>query len=148
MGPNVPHVSTPAYNGSMHEDQDRMALEQETRPLELSHHEWARAFGVKRAGGTDYRKALQHDPCAYCGEPYRHGESWREIDHIHPRSKDGPNTWSNYTSACGMCNLAKYDDTVLEWLLNLDRLREEVRARLGLAEVPTWDRVDNREKTR
>jgi hypothetical protein len=45
-----------------------MALEQETRPLELSHHEWGRVFGVKRAGGTDYRKALQHDPCAYCGK--------------------------------------------------------------------------------
>jgi hypothetical protein len=101
-----------------------MALEQETQPLELSHHEWARAFGVKRAGGTDYRKALQHDPCSYCGNPYRHGLSSREIDHIHPRAKGGPNGWQNYTSACGFCNVLKFDHSMLAWLLELRDVME------------------------
>lgn len=118
-----------------------MALDRDAHPLEFSNAQWAQAFGVRRPGSTGdaYMKVLRRDPCAYCGEPYRHGQSWREIDHIHARAHGGRNHWSNYTAACGMCNLGKFDGPFLEWLLNLDRLRDEVLERLGLE----WEDVRN-----
>ncbi|RMI32212.1 HNH endonuclease [Nocardia stercoris] len=43
--------------------------------------------------------------CGYCAD-------WaRTVDHIRPRSRGGPNTWSNLIAACAPCNTRKADRT-------------------------------------
>ncbi|MEU8901430.1 HNH endonuclease [Nocardia sp. NPDC048505] len=43
--------------------------------------------------------------CGYCA-------AWaRTVDHIRPRSRGGPNTWSNLIACCGPCNSVKADRT-------------------------------------
>ncbi|MEV0339313.1 HNH endonuclease [Nocardia sp. NPDC050713] len=43
--------------------------------------------------------------CGYCA-------GWaRTVDHIRPRSRGGPNTWSNLIAACAPCNTLKADRT-------------------------------------
>lgn len=43
--------------------------------------------------------------CGYCN-------GWaRTVDHIRPRSRGGPNTWSNLIAACGPCNTHKANRT-------------------------------------
>lgn len=43
--------------------------------------------------------------CAYCGKP------GTTIDHVHPRSRGGKNTWQNLVTACGSCNHKKRNRT-------------------------------------
>lgn len=45
--------------------------------------------------------------CAYCGK-YRD----LTVDHIHPKSKGGKDTWENLISACFKCNSRKGDQTI------------------------------------
>lgn len=47
--------------------------------------------------------------CAYCG--FQLGVRSLTIDHVHPRSKGGKNTWVNTVTACKPCNVAKADRT-------------------------------------
>jgi HNH endonuclease len=67
-----------------------------------------------------YLRRLRGDPCAYCG--FR-GEGYIELDHIVPRSRGGANSWTNFTAACGGCNVMKLNYSLLTWLLRQDRLR-------------------------
>lgn len=46
--------------------------------------------------------------CAYCREPLKLSEM--TLDHIHPQSKGGPNTWTNLVSSCQPCNCKKADE--------------------------------------
>ncbi|WP_024804688.1 HNH endonuclease [Nocardia sp. BMG51109] len=51
--------------------------------------------------------------CGYCAR-------WANtVDHIRPRSRGGPNTWSNLIAACGPCNTRKADRTPAEAGLRL-----------------------------
>lgn len=43
--------------------------------------------------------------CAYCGDV--HEPKFLTIDHVHPKSKGGLNTWSNCVTSCKPCNLRK-----------------------------------------
>lgn len=46
--------------------------------------------------------------CGYCA-------GWaRTVDHVRPRSRGGPNTWSNLVACCAPCNTAKADRTPQE----------------------------------
>lgn len=46
--------------------------------------------------------------CGYCA-------GWAAtVDHVRPRSRGGPNTWSNLIAACGSCNTRKADRTPAE----------------------------------
>ncbi|NQE72074.1 hypothetical protein NG2371_06558 [Nocardia gamkensis] len=46
--------------------------------------------------------------CGYCA-------GWAHtVDHIRPRSRGGPNTWSNLVACCAPCNTAKADRTPRE----------------------------------
>jgi 5-methylcytosine-specific restriction endonuclease McrA len=58
-----------------------------------------------------YVKAVQHDPCAYCGEP------GRELDHVVPVAAGGEPGWSNLASACRRCNATKNDSPLWGFLL-------------------------------
>ena len=51
-----------------------------------------------------------HYTCQYCGEKAQE----LTIDHIIPRSKDGPHTWNNLITACPSCNIKKGDRTAKE----------------------------------
>jgi hypothetical protein len=56
------------------------------------------------------RQILDRDnwTCAYCGG------SGTTIDHIHPASRGGENTWLNLITACESCNQLKADYTLEE----------------------------------
>jgi len=56
-----------------------------------------------------------HYTCQYCGQ--RSEEL--TIDHIVPRSKDGPHTWNNLITACSRCNIKKGGRTAREANMNL-----------------------------
>jgi len=43
--------------------------------------------------------------CMYCGSPAS------TIDHVHPASRGGENTWLNLIACCATCNFAKADRT-------------------------------------
>jgi 5-methylcytosine-specific restriction endonuclease McrA len=45
--------------------------------------------------------------CQYCGVAVK--ESDATLDHVHPISLGGKNTWENLTTACKPCNWAKSD---------------------------------------
>lgn len=49
-----------------------------------------------------------NDKCAYCSGPAT------TVDHIHPQSRGGKNTWLNTVAACGPCNQRKGDRTPIE----------------------------------
>lgn len=46
--------------------------------------------------------------CAYCRKPLKLSEV--TLDHIHPKSKGGPNAWFNLAACCAECNLKKADE--------------------------------------
>ena len=46
--------------------------------------------------------------CAYCKCDLIFNES--TLDHVHPKSKGGPNTWKNLVISCKECNLKKADE--------------------------------------
>lgn len=52
--------------------------------------------------------ARDHNKCQYCG---RNGDT---VDHIVPRSRGGPNSWTNCVCACGECNRRKNNRTPRE----------------------------------
>ena len=55
--------------------------------------------------------------CAYCGD-VREPKSLT-IDHVHPKSKGGKNTWSNCVTACKPCNLRKGSKTLEKFGMEL-----------------------------
>jgi 5-methylcytosine-specific restriction endonuclease McrA len=46
--------------------------------------------------------------CQYCARPAEN------IDHVHPRSRDGAHEWENVVAACTRCNSRKGDQTLSE----------------------------------
>lgn len=59
----------------------------------------------RRPGPVSRRAVLRRDShrCAYCGD---HADT---IDHIRPRSRGGPSSWSNLVACCRRCNHLKAD---------------------------------------
>lgn len=49
--------------------------------------------------------------CIYCGD-----KNFLTLDHIHPKSKGGQNTWKNLVTCCNKCNVTKGDMTLHEFL--------------------------------
>ena len=54
---------------------------------------------VDRLLSTEYRRAIRHDPCFYCGKPEA-----REVDHFFPLSKGGTDHFFNLVRCCWRCN--------------------------------------------
>lgn len=54
------------------------------------------------------RNVMRRDSfrCQYCGQ-----KSKLTIDHIHPKSRGGKDTWENLTTACDKCNVKKGNRT-------------------------------------
>ena len=53
--------------------------------------------------------ARDRNVCAYCGNNFPAGQLTR--DHVHPKSKGGPDVWENVVSSCRPCNQKKDDRT-------------------------------------
>jgi 5-methylcytosine-specific restriction endonuclease McrA len=49
--------------------------------------------------------------CVYCGSKEK-----LTIDHVIPKSKGGPNTWTNLVTCCGGCNVNKGDKDLVDFL--------------------------------
>lgn len=49
--------------------------------------------------------ARDHNRCQYCGKHFSTSEL--SIDHVVPRTQDGPDTWENLVCACVKCNSKK-----------------------------------------
>lgn len=58
--------------------------------------------------------------CFYCGESLS-PLSWH-MDHFRPLSRGGVNTLSNLRAACPICNLAKSDQTMDEFVIRISRI--------------------------
>ncbi|MCT7948333.1 HNH endonuclease [Ancylothrix sp. C2] len=64
------------------------------------------------------RNILHRDghTCQYCGYT---GDDLT-LDHVHPRSRGGPDTWENIVTACVRCNVKKGNRTPKEANMPLD----------------------------
>jgi 5-methylcytosine-specific restriction endonuclease McrA len=67
--------------------------------------------------------------CQYCSEKLARAKS--TVDHVHPKSKGGTNTWNNTVIACKPCNERKGDRTPEQ--ANMPLLKPPGR--------PTWVKV-------
>lgn len=77
--------------------------------------------------------------CAYCGKDLKLSEV--TLDHVHPQSKGGPNTWENLVASCTDCNFKK-DDELLHNIRDMELSVEPTRPkptsilyRLSVSEV-------------
>ncbi|ASN19167.1 HNH endonuclease [Paenarthrobacter sp. YAF11_1] len=63
-----------------------------------------------RITAVSRRGVLRRDGhrCAYCGK------TAHTIDHVHPKSRGGADSWENLVAACLKCNNAKSDHTLAE----------------------------------
>lgn len=71
--------------------------------------------GIK-SGNPTYIHMIRRDPCVYCGAMVK-----QTVDHIHPKSKGGPNLWYNYAPTCTKCNSRKGSLSVLEMLMGVSQ---------------------------
>lgn len=65
-----------------------------------------------RALSVQYRKAIRHDPCFYCGSRLK----VMHVDHMQPLSRGGTDHWWNLVRACASCNLSKGAKTAEEFM--------------------------------
>jgi 5-methylcytosine-specific restriction endonuclease McrA len=60
--------------------------------------------------------ARDNHQCVYCGSKRN-----LTLDHIIPRSKGGPNTWSNMVTSCSSCNVKKGDKSLEQAKMRLNK---------------------------
>lgn len=97
-----------------------------TRYVMVQHHVVVHDSSNASAAGVLRRDKSQ---CGYCG-----GFA-DTIDHVMPKSRGGPNTWSNLVAACLACNLLKADRTPEEAGMRL----------LWPPKAPRWDEKNQRQ---
>ncbi|MEM9064281.1 MAG: HNH endonuclease [Planctomycetota bacterium] len=86
--------------------------------------------------------ARDRNQCQYCGKHFPTSEL--SIDHVKPRSQDGPDTWENLVCACVRCNAKKGGRTPAQ--ANMQLIRKPVRpkrnpmisARIGHVKYESW----------
>ncbi len=61
--------------------------------------------------------------CQYCGKRFHTSEL--SLDHVVPRSQQGPNTWANIVTCCIKCNVKKGGRTPVQ--ANMKLLKEPVK---------------------
>ncbi|MFB2554823.1 HNH endonuclease [Herbiconiux liangxiaofengii] len=115
----------------IHEEFDRPAVILLTRYVRVPTN---RMMPVSRRG------VLRRDGqrCGYCGA------SATTIDHVHPRSRGGKDTWENLVACCLRCNNIKGDRTPAEmgWSLRVSpRMPHQAGWTIKGAErtEPEWD---------
>lgn len=53
--------------------------------------------------------------CVYCETDFKNEKRALTIDHVHPKSKGGEDSFENCVTACLQCNWEKDDLTIEEW---------------------------------
>ena len=97
------------------------------RALRSAHaqHPWPSVIRLKRYIRVPYRRVmlsrrnvLRRDDhrCQYCGE-----QNGLTLDHVHPKSRGGPDSWENLVAACVPCNNRKGNRTPDEAGMALQR---------------------------
>jgi 5-methylcytosine-specific restriction endonuclease McrA len=76
--------------------------------------------------------------CAYCGK------AAHTIDHVHPKSRGGADSWENLVAACLRCNNVKGDHTPGEMGWKLRFVPEPPRGAIWQIKelekpAPAWD---------
>ena len=88
-------------------------------------HAWPSVVRLKQYVHVPYRRILltrrnvirrDGNRCQYCGSRER-----LTLDHVHPRSRGGPDTWENLVAACVPCNNRKGSRTPEEASMTLRR---------------------------
>ena len=88
-------------------------------------HPWPSVIRLRDYVRTPYRKVLltrrnvfrrDDHRCQYCGDSDR-----LTLDHVHPKSRGGPDTWENLVAACVPCNNRKGNRTPEEAGMPLHR---------------------------
>lgn len=86
------------------------------RPTVILLHRYVRIHAADQVA-VSRRGVLRRDghQCAYCGR------AATSVDHIHPRSRGGQDTWENLVACCLTCNNAKGDRSLeqLGWTLRV-----------------------------
>ncbi|MAY73795.1 MAG: HNH endonuclease [Phycisphaerae bacterium] len=86
--------------------------------------------------------ARDRNKCQYCGRSFPTSEL--SIDHVVPRSQNGPDTWTNLVCACVKCNARKGGRTPVQ--ANMRLIRKPIRPKrnplisikLGSGKYETW----------
>ncbi len=90
------------------------------RPTVILLHRYIRVPHAEQVA-VSRRGVLRRDghACAYCGR------AATTVDHIHPRSRGGEDTWENLVACCLVCNNAKGDRSLaqLGWTLRVTPTR-------------------------
>lgn len=90
------------------------------RPAVILLNRYIRIPHIEHAAASR-RGVLRRDGhrCGYCGRPAT------TVDHIHPRSRGGEDTWENLVACCLDCNNAKGDRTPAQmgWTLRVTPAR-------------------------
>ena len=92
-------------------------LKESTNPIMSGFKKFARPVIIRLLKFINFRKGSvklnrkrlfkrDHNSCVYCGSTKK-----LTIDHIHPKSRGGKNSWENLVTACLPCNLKKGDRT-------------------------------------
>jgi 5-methylcytosine-specific restriction endonuclease McrA len=86
--------------------------------------------------------ARDHNQCQYCGRKFPTSEL--SLDHVMPRSQNGPTTWENIVCACVDCNVRKGGRTPRQANMTLIRKPEKpkrsplLNAKLTQKKYETW----------
>jgi len=69
--------------------------------------------------------------CQYCGQYCK--KTIKTLDHVHPKSKGGKNTWENVVTSCKHCNGEKGSQTLdqLGWKLKKRPIAPEWKSHIG-----------------
>lgn len=92
-------------------------IESSPNPIVTTYREYVRPLIIRLLRYINYRgnsirvsreRVFKRDKyqCAYCG-----GQKELTIDHVHPRSRGGKNTWTNLVTCCSKCNYKKGNKT-------------------------------------
>ena len=88
---------------------------------------------------NDWQRALEywHGCCAYCGNPPKLWDNPRVLhqDHFVPLSKGGAYTPDNILPACQECNISKYNNDPVEWII---RHLGKTKAKKKLIEIQSF----------
>jgi 5-methylcytosine-specific restriction endonuclease McrA len=100
-----------------------------------------RVIKIDSIAGIDLIKTVRYsrhnvykrdkNQCQYCGQYCK--KTIKTLDHVHPKSKGGKNTWENVVTSCKHCNGEKGSQTLdqLGWELRKKPTAPEWKSHIG-----------------
>ncbi len=109
-----------------------------------------RVIKIDSAAGINIIKTVKYsryniykrdkNECQYCGRYCK--KNIKTLDHVHPKSKGGRNTWENVVTSCKYCNGKKGSQTLdqLGWELRNKPIAPEWKSHIGTP----FDKIRNK----